>query len=124
MSTKDKNYRKATNTKGGGNTFLFLGKSLRLLLQLVGFLLQDRIILLQCFNPSLQKIDLLQRLLRRLLKSNNLLQLLLLIRRELEALPSLPKILGLLSDLFSHFLSPKYSQDNYSTTNKSTQVQD
>jgi hypothetical protein len=36
----------------------------------------------------------------------------------------LPKILGLLSDLFSHFLSPKYSQDNYSITNKSTQVQD
>ena len=103
-------------TKGGEITFLLLGNSLGLLLQLVGLLLQDRIILLKRFNPSFQKIDPLQPLLRRLLKSSELLQLLLLIRRKLETLSSMPKILGLLSDLFSQLLLIKYSQDNYSTT--------
>ena len=56
MSTKDKNYMKATSTKGGGNTFHLLGKSLRLLLQLVGPLLKSRIVLLQSFDLGLQKI--------------------------------------------------------------------
>ena len=78
--------------------------------------MKSRIILLQSHDPGLQKIDLLQPLLRRFLQSSHLLQLLRLVSRQLEALSSLPKILGLLSDLFSQLLSTRHSQDKYSTT--------
>ena len=98
---ENRNYNKL---KGKVVTFLLLGKCLGLLLQVVGLLLQDSIVLFQCLNPSLQKVDPLQPLLRRLLKSSNLLQLLLLVGRELETLSSLSKILSLFSDLSSQFL--------------------
>ena len=56
------------DTKEGKNTFLLLGSSLGLLLQLGGLIFQSRIILLQSFNPGLQKPDLFRLLPRRLLK--------------------------------------------------------
>jgi len=80
-------------------TLLLLCQSFGLLLQLVALLLQNRIILLQRINPSLQKVDLIQSLQGSLLESLNLLQLLLFVRRELQILANLSKTFRLISDL-------------------------
>ena len=72
---------------------------------------KSRIILLQSFDSSLQKTDLPRLLLRRPLKSSHLLKLQRLISRQLEILPSSPKELGLLSDLFGQTLPIKRDQD-------------
>ena len=102
------------------NTFLLLDSSLGLLLQLGGLIFQSRIILLQSFNPGLQKPDLYRLLPRRLLKSSHLLKLLRLVSCQLEILPSPPKELGLLSNLSSQILPTKCDQDK--VLNNSTKV--
>ena len=103
------------------NTFLLLGSSLDLLLQFGGLILKSRIILLQSFNSSLEKIDLPRLLLRRPLKSSHLLKLPCLVSRQLLTLSSSPKELSLLSDLLSQNLSTEHSQGRVlDNTTKST----
>jgi hypothetical protein len=58
MCTK-KATQKIQASKKEKNTFLLLGSSLRLLLQLGDLVLKSRIVLLQSFDPGLQKPDLL-----------------------------------------------------------------
>ena len=110
MSTKEAT-RKIQASKKEKNTFLLLGEGLRLFLQLGGLILKSRIVLLQSFDPGLQKSDLLRLLLRRPFKSSHLLLLLRLVSLQQETLSSLPKELGLFNDLLSQILSTKNSQD-------------
>ena len=72
--------------------------------------MKSRIVLLQSFDPGLQKPDLLRLLLKRLLKSSRLLKLSRLVSCQLETLSSLPKELGLFNDLLSQILSTKNNQ--------------
>ena len=103
----EENYSK--DTKERKNTFLLLGSSLGLLLQLGGLILQSRIVLLQSLQPGLQETDLPRLLLIRPLKSSHLLKLPSLVSRQLETLSRSPKELGLLSDLLSQNLSTEHS---------------
>ena len=100
MSTEEAT-RRTRASKKEKNTFLLLGSSFGLLLQLGGLIFKSRIVQLQSFDLGLQKPDLLRLLPRRLLKSSHLLKLLRLVSCQLETLSSLPKEVGLLSDLLS-----------------------
>ena len=123
MSTEEAT-QKIQASKKEKNTFLLLGSSLGLLLQLGGLILQSLIILLQSFDSGLQKLDLFRLLPRRLLKSSHLLKLLSLVSCQLKTFSSAPKELGLLNDLLSQNLSTKHSQ--YKSTrpsNSTTRVQ-
>lgn len=90
----------------------------------MALLLQNRIILLQRINPGLQKVDLIQSLQGSLLESRNLLQLLLLVKRELQILANLSKTFRLISDLLRQTLSFKIPLDIYSKMCTSTRIQD
>jgi len=77
MSTKEAT-QKIQPSKKEKNTFLLLGEGLSLLLQLGGLVLKSRIVLLQNFDPGLQKPNLLRLLLRGPFKSSHLLEMLCL----------------------------------------------
>ena len=81
--------------------------------------LKKSFILPQSIHSGLQKIDLIQLLLRRFLKSDDPLQLFSLIIGQLQTFPNLSQTLGLLSDLFSQPLS---SRHHHICTRQHTQV--